>query len=255
MSKFKKINELVKPEDVDLSSFKVRNELNPKFWVKTESGEYKLKPSIRERLLTISDDFFETLGLNWVDVDDVILTGSLSNYNWSKFSDVDLHVMLPYEEIDDNSELVTEYLTAKKNVWNNKHNIKIFGHDVEVYAQDVNEVHYSTGIYSILMDRWNIKPKIGKHYIDHKKIKIKSSNIMSKIDNIEKMFENHEYEKVITSVNRLLEKIKKMRSSGLESGGEYSTENLTFKVLRREGYIEKLMDLKDKSYDKSLTLS
>ncbi len=252
--KIKKINEIVKPEDVDLSSFQVKDVLSPKFWEKTESGHYKLKSKIKETLLVIADDFFESLGIDWVDVEDIILTGSLSNYNWSQYSDIDLHVVLPYNEIDDNIELVKEYLNSKKIVWNNKHNIKIFGHDVELYAQDPNEPHFSTGIYSIMWDKWNIEPKVGKHTIDREKIKNKSSNIMSMIDTIESMYESGQYEKVIRKVKSLLEKIKKMRSAGLESGGEYSPENLTFKVLRREGYIEKLMDLKDKSYEKSLSL-
>jgi hypothetical protein len=250
----KKINELVKPEDVDLSSFKVKTELNPKFWVKSKSGTYKLKKQIKDRLLLIADDFYESLDIPWVDVEDVILTGSLSNYNWSQFSDVDLHILLPYEEVDDNIDLVKEYLTSKKTVWNNKHDITIFGHDVELYAQDPKEPHYSTGIYSLMSDSWIIEPKIGKHKIDYKKIKNKASNFMTITDSIVSMYNDGEYDKVIRRVEGLLDKIKNMRSAGLESGGEYSPENLTFKVLRREGYIEKLMDLRDNSYDKSLTL-
>ena len=105
-----------------------------------------------------------------------------------------------------------------------------------------------------MMDKWIIRPKLTKHKIDSKKIKEKSSSIMSIVDDIENTYSKGEYDKVIRRVTNLLEKIRKMRSAGLESGGEYSIENLTFKVLRREGYIEKLMDLKDKSYDKSLSL-
>lgn len=250
----KKINELVKPEEIDLSSFKARNILSPKFWEITKYGDYKLKSRIKNRLLLIADDFFESLDIPWVDVDDIILTGSIANYNWSEFSDVDLHLVFPYKEVDDNIDLVTEYLTSKKNLWNNKHNIKIYGHDVELYAQDPKEPHHSTGIYSVLWDKWNIKPYPGKHKIDYNKVKKKSSTLMSVIDNIESMYKSGEYEKVIRKVENTLDRIKNMRSAGLESGGEYSPENLTFKVLRREGYIEKLMDLKDNSYDKSLTL-
>ena len=152
-------------------------------------------------------------------------------------------------------DLVKEYLTAKKTIWNNKHNIKIYGHDVELYAQDTEEPHYSTGIYSILLDKWIVKPEAGKPKIDHEKIKNKSSNIMNVTDSIESMYKDGEYDKVIRRVNGLVEKIKNMRSAGLEKNGEYSSENLTFKVLRRNGYIEKLMNLKDSSYDKSLTLN
>lgn len=252
--RLKKINELVKPEDVDLSSFRTKDTLTPTFWEKTESGEYKLKSRIKNRLLLIADDFFESLDIPWVDIDDIILTGSIANYNWSEYSDVDLHIVFPYKEVDDNLELVTEYLTSKKNLWNNKHNIKIYGYDVELYAQDPKEPHHSTGVYSLLWDKWRIKPSPYKQKIDYSKVKKKSSTLMSVIDNIESMYESGEYEKVIRKVENTLDRIKKMRSAGLDSGGEYSPENLTFKVLRREGYIEKLMNFKDKSYDKSLTL-
>ena len=60
------------------------------------------------------------------------MTGSLANYNWSKFSDIDLHIIVNYEDIDDNSELVKDYVTAKRIVWNDTHDIKIYGFEVEV---------------------------------------------------------------------------------------------------------------------------
>ena len=34
------------------------------------------------------------------------LTGSLANYNWSSFSDVDLHIIVDFSQIDENYELV-----------------------------------------------------------------------------------------------------------------------------------------------------
>ena len=41
-----------------------------------------------------------------------------------------------------------------------------------------------------------------------------------------------------------------MRKSGLEKNGEFSTENLTYKILRNEGLLEKprnkITELKDK---------
>ncbi len=41
---------------------------------------------------------------------------------------------------------------------------------------------------------------------------------------------------------------------GEEKDGEYSEENLVFKVLRRNGYLEKIRNLKDELTDKKLTL-
>ncbi len=244
------ISEITNPEDIDLSSFKIRDSLNPKIF---EKGQ-KLKPEIRTRLLMIADDFFETLDIPWTDVEDVTLTGSLSNYNWSKFSDVDLHILIDYKEIDENAELVSEYLMAKKNIWNDKHNITIKGYDVEVYAQNIEEEHISTGVYSILWDEWLVKPKKSDVTIDGKKVKQKASTIIDGFDNLMLTFRNNEYDKVIRRIHNIKTKIKKLRQTGLDRDGEYSYENITFKVLRRIGLLEKLSNLETLAYDKSLTL-
>ena len=41
------------------------------------------------------------------------------------------------------------------------------------------------------------------------------------------------------------EKLKNYRTAGLEKGGEFSYENLTFKFLRRNGYIDKIFNFRD----------
>lgn len=244
------ILEATNPADIDLSSFKTRDELNPRVF----NEDQKMYDEIRSRLLMIADDFFETLDLAWVDVYDVTLTGSLANYNWSKFSDVDLHIMIDYEEVDDNDELVSEYLMAKKNIWNDKHNITIKGFDVEVYAQDINEEHVSTGVYSILWDDWLVKPEKGKKDFDAKKVKQKAANILDGFESLFITYQEGEYDKVIRRIDTMRQKIKKMRQAGLDRDGEYSYENIIFKVLRRVGLLDKLADLQTLAYDKSLSM-
>lgn len=238
-------------DNIDLSSFKTRDKLDSKIWDENK----KLRPEIRRRLLMIADDFFETLDIPWVDIEDVTLTGSLANYNWSKYSDVDLHIIIPYNEIDKNEELTKEYLLSKKSLWNNEHDIKIKGYDVELYPQNSEEEHVSTGVYSIMWDDWLIKPQKGKRFIDSKKVIQKVHSAIEAIDDMYTMyFEGREFDKLIRRIQTLKAKIKKMRQTGLDREGEYSYENIAFKVLRRSGYLEKLSDLETKSYDKSLSL-
>ena len=106
------VSDILEKESIDLSSFKVRETLNPKIFDNTQH----IHEDVRTRLLMIADDFFETLNVGWVDIDDIILTGSLANYNWSKFSDVDLHILVNFEDVDENTELVKEYFNSKKNL-------------------------------------------------------------------------------------------------------------------------------------------
>jgi len=248
--KEQEVNDILEKENIDLSSFKVKENLNPKIF----DGDKHMYEDVRTRLLMIADDFFETLDIGWVDIDDVILTGSLANYNWSKFSDVDLHILLKFEDVDDNTELVREYFNSKKGLWNEKHNITIKGYDVELYVQDTHESHVSSGVYSVLWNGWVVKPEKGARSIDSKKVEQKVNNIIDSISHSYNIYKNREYDKAIRSIQTLKEKIKKMRQSGLDREGEYSFENIAFKVLRRMEYLDKLSNIETKAYDSSLTL-
>jgi len=143
---------------------------------------------------------------------------------------------------------------AKKNLWNEKHDIKIKNFDVEVYAQDVNEEHISTGVYYILWDDWLVKPQKGERKIDSKKVKQKASSIIDGFDSVYMTYNEGEYDKVIRRISTIRGKIKKMRQAGLDREGEYSYENIAFKVLRRIGLLDKLAELENRSYDKSLSM-
>ena len=238
--------EYTNPKDVNLNSFIIQPILNPKIW----ETEDKLFDDIREQLLKIANDFFDFLDIPWVKIEDVYFTGSLANYNWSSFSDIDLHLLISYEDVNEDYELVKDYLKTKKDLWGKQHNLKIKGFDVELYAQDINEKHASTGVYSIENEKWIIKPTLERVEIDKPTIKKKSAELMNKIDGIADLYKKKEYQEVLDSYDILWKKIKKMRQAGLDKSGEFSSENLIFKVLRRTNYLEKLSNIKLLAYDK-----
>lgn len=244
-------------KDIDLSSFKPKKELEPRIWI---NGE--LNSKVRLRLMDIADDFFDTLGINWVEPEDVILTGSIANYNYSKFSDFDLHLVIDFEKVDDRVNFVKDYFDAKKKIWNEQHeNLKIYGYPVEVYVQDANEFHNASGVYSLNMNAWIREPskngieaiKMNKFYIKEKVVKI-----INKIDELsdaaESETDSFKLEKIAVAANNLFKKIKSARAYGLKHGGEMNSLNIVFKCLRRLGYIGKLADLKSKTYDKIFSI-
>lgn len=247
------LDEILNPEDVDLSSFKIKDHLDPQIW-DYKNGIYTLKPKIRQKLLVLADDFYDSLDLDFVDIKDIIFTGSLANFNWSNFSDIDLHIVLDFGEVDKNEELVKGFFNSRKAAWNDEHDVKILGYDVEVYVQDRKEKHFSTGVYSILHNKWLIKPSKDQKIENKEFIKKKASDFMNLIDSLESFYEKGYYNYLIRKIDKIKEKIKKMRQEGLESKGEFSKENLIFKVLRRTGYIEKLYDLQIKAYDRAFSL-
>jgi predicted nucleotidyltransferase len=258
MSLFEELVEYTKDDERIVKSFETKDSLSSEIFDESKDG-FKMKGDVRKRLLEIADDFVESFGVEFF-IHDIVLTGSLSNYNWSEFSDVDLHVLIDMDEMDGNRgkdsialhTIVKEFFDAKKNVWNEKHNIKIKGFDVEVYVQDVDEPHISSGVYSILHDKWEIEPKRETPNIDDRKILEKGEEFAKKIDYLVDLGLNSE---VLPKIESLRKKLKQFRQSGLETGGEYSYENLTFKLLRRNGYIEKLLKLKTDITDKKLSIT
>ena len=238
------------PTDV-INSFDIQDTLVQDVW----DGE-KLKPEVREKLLEIAQDFFESLDLpENVKLKDIKLTGSLANYNWSKFSDFDLHLVLDFSDVDDDEEFVRNYFMAKKGIWNDAHDITIYGFPVEVYVENEGESHTASGLYSILNDKWIVVPKKKEVMIDKDDISTKAEDYISQTEDVQDLYDKEKYEEVITKVDKIKERLRNMRSSGLEKGGEYSVENLAFKVLRRADIIGQLNDLKSKSYDTIMTIN
>lgn len=249
MSLFEELIEGKKKDKQIVKSFETKETLSIQIFEEVK-GHFVMRDEIKKRLLEVSDDFIESLGVEFF-IHDIVLTGSLANYNWSQYSDVDLHILIDFEESKYEMDILKEFFDAKKNVWNEKHDIKIKGYDVEVYVQDVNEEHVSSGVYSILHNKWIVEPKKDKPNIDDRKILEKGEEFGKKIDHL---IQNPK-EITIDQLESLRKKIKEFRQSGLESGGEYSYENLTFKLLRRNGYIQKLLRLKTQLKDKKLSIT
>jgi len=220
--------------------------LNRKIWKGSSMSD-----SVRRRLLAIARDFVEEVEFLQTDILDIVLTGSMASYNWTKKSDLDLHILVDFSTIDRNTELVKKYVNAKKTVWNNKHEIRIFGFEVEVYIQDINEPHHAEGIYSLQSKNWVQKPKKMKVEIDNKAVNAKVNYFTHAVDYAYELNGTNDYNEAHSLAQKLKDKLHKMREIGLEREGVWSTENLAFKLLRNNGVVKKLHDLETNTYDDS----
>ena len=218
---------------------KFNDRLNPKLWDSTEH----LKPEVKAQLLMIAEDFREFLGVTDLDLQDITISGSNAAYTYTPNSDIDLHLVVKIP----NDPVYRELFDAKKFQYNEQHNIKIGGYDVELYVQDADQPHISQGIYSILNDDWIQVPRRVKSVVDDTSTENKFKTV------------GHQIEKAIASgsltrMTRMAEKIKKMRQTGLEQHGEFGPENLAFKMLRSQGKIKELYDARNAAKDRELSL-
>jgi hypothetical protein len=229
--------EVVSPNDPVFNSFNQNDTLSKDIF----DNSKVMHESIRTRLIEIANMFVKYLEIP-LEIKDIRLTGSLANFNWSTYSDVDLHIIVDFDELSDKADLLKKFFDSKKSIWNDTYDIKIKGYDVELYVQDIDEVHTASGVYSVTDNKWIAEPSAEEISIDSKKVYDKTNEYSKRIDALEKSKDDPEV--IISLIDSLKDKIKKFRKSGLEKGGEYSYENLVFKSLRRLGEIERLVKLK-----------
>lgn len=220
--------------------------LNPKLWEKQDE-DYVLRSEVKAGLKRITAKFQESLKLPTGALKDVVLTGSNVNYNWTKLSDLDVHLHVELDQPE--CPRMEDCLQAEKALWNSRHDVKIHGVPVEMYVteQEVTEVG-SAGTYSLQRDEWIKKPSREQVEWDQTAVVEKSQDLAQQIDDLISSKADQE------ALQEVADKLWTMRKSGLEKGGEYSVENLVFKSLRNNGYVEKIKQQLRRAEDESLSV-
>ena len=227
-------------ETYDLGdAVRFHDQLNPRLWGPDEH----LRPEVREKLLATAADFQEFLGVPDLDLQDITISGSNAAYSYTPHSDIDLHLVV---RVPDDS-VYRELFDAKKFQYNQQHDIRIGGADVELYVQPADQPHVSQGIYSVLNGDWISVPRRRRANIDDDSVRHKYEDL------------GHRIESVIQSGDRsgiedMIARVKQMRQAGLADTGEFGPENLAFKLLRAQGLIKGLYDARNQARDQELSL-
>ena len=230
------IDEEVSYDDIDMSSFKIKDTLNKDIW--SANG---IRPRIRWRLLQIAEDFWDSVEIKFTEPIDVIITGSIANYNWSSFSDIDLHLVVDFTKIDERKDFIKSFMDAKKNIWNDMHDeLTLAGFNVELYVQDLSDTIDATGIYSLYKNKWLRKPSRSVFLtkdVDDDDVRKMAANLINSIDELEDQYLSEmdvdDLQNISVRVNELYDKIRDIRKKYLDKDGEFSLGDKVYKVLRR----------------------
>lgn len=231
----------------ELDSFKMsdavvlHDTLNPALF----DGEH-LRPDVRAKLLEIAEEFIDYLGVSNLDVRDITISGSNAAYSYTPHSDIDLHIIADLTKFN-NDEIYRELFTAKKNLFNADHNIKIKGYDVELYVQDSSVPVRSLGEYSVERNKWIKFPSKKRANLDHNAVENKFKKLVQlgqlalRTDDMD-------------ALSDVLSTLKRYRQAGLDEHGEFGPENLAYKALRSQGIVDKLYNHMDALKSKQLSL-
>jgi hypothetical protein len=241
--RFENLKEIV-DDGVDFSTLEPKDNLSASIW---ESGQ--IKDEVKDHLIQVSHDFMDFMDLD-VNIQDLLLVGSMAGYNYSKHSDIDLHIVLDFKDISEDKELLERYFSLAKSKWNRSRGTVLFGHDVEVYVEDIGDDRIPSATYSLTANKWLNEPSRDNMVIDYEGVSKKVQEKLGEIDELESLHGAGEYEEAFNLAKSLRSKIRNFRQSGLDREGEYSNENLAFKVLRRSGALERLNSLAKNSYRK-----
>ncbi len=241
-----------------------KDQLNPSFWENKgdkQNPEWVLDTVVRKKLLKIAEDFIESNHevLRKKDVLDIQLVGSLTGYNWTEYSDLDLHIIVDFKDMGRDQKMIDYAMYGIKFEWNTKHDIIMRGHDVEIAVQDINTESYMSTVFSIEKNKWVSKPEYKKPEIDTFLIDKKYSEFSYEIEKLENRLvlassTPANSRALFNRARKLKSKIVQMRKESLAENGEFSVGNLVFKKLRSGGYIAKLVDVMNSSYDKIYTI-
>ncbi len=226
--------------------------LNSKLFTKEEL----LKDKVRDKMLEIVDEFLADLKEQdiKIKVDDILLIGSNASYNYTKDSDIDLHILTNAKAAKYAPEVAEALYSAYRSLFNKNLDIEFFGIPLEIFVETEDSQRVSNGVYSVKKNKWIKKPvqeeipdydaKALDKLVDEWEAKCKKLIDDIKADKLD------DEKKVVKMLEDIYDKLRK---KGIAKG-EYSIENLAFKELRNKGYLDQLKDYKNELVSKRLSL-
>ena len=240
MFDFEKLN-----SDIELYAYvKEHESLNPKLWKNSE-----LKPEIKEELKKIAKEFVKGLKLliPTLRVEDVYIVGSNAAYNYTKYSDIDLHIIYSVEKFAQYKDEYLEAIFDYKNNFNNEHDYKIEGYKVELYAEYIEDIsNVSNGIYSF-KEGWITTPKHIEVKLDKSSIESLYDEYTDKCESLVESAGSLNKEQFVKDIDSFLKDFALLRSQALKTHGEYAPMNIVYKEFRNKGLLQQLRDLKAKN--------
>ncbi len=228
--------------------FKYQKTLAPKIW----DSPTKINPLVRQSLMMIAGEFIRYLGdvvklpISPSDIQDAFVHGSITNYYWDKYSDIDLcivadlsHLRQMFRDADD-----TVIVNSLKHSWRRTFRISLYGRSVDLSLVDINDgfdaTHKKVGpSYSLVGDCWiNTPVRLSAEELHtmRRNARIKKRAIMRQCHAILRQRMLPEY------IDTYLVNLQKIRSQSMfaQYAQPITSMTMAFKMVRNTGILRRL---------------
>lgn len=231
--------------------------LCPLIWDKEEGKSWEIDPKAKRKFFRIAKEFYSEFKslLKQRDIYDIQITGSIANLDWNSNSEIDIHVLVNFDDIDKgNLRDIKNEIESICFEWDLKNNPKFKGHDIDLFVQDKRDPHSYSALYSLMNNKWIKAPNEEEIEIDDRDADKKYDSIVFSIERLETIFKEiqdkekvKKYYRLGLELKRRIQKIKKSYDSSEDS---FSVEGMVYKKLKNSGYIEKLIEILAYAYER-----
>jgi hypothetical protein len=232
------------PLPADILETKVNNamqdheQLNPTYWQNDT-----MKPEIRAKLKQIGQVKFDELkaSLPNIKLKDILFSGSLANYNYTKSSDINIHLIVDVSNVSCDRNVVDAYVNLINGYWFATANLSVLNTPLQVTV--LTGLHETGGFYSLFNGTWINKPTHPNPTYTKRELTEQVKLYHLQIHTLQEEYTKDSAAFDCPKAEALLKQLKGARGTGLKRDGYSAIENNTYRILRSVNDLKVLNDL------------
>jgi hypothetical protein len=214
-------------------------QLNPTYW----QGD-TMKPEVRAKLMQMGQAYFDELKekLPNIKLQDILFSGSLANYNYTKSSDIDVHVVVDTGKVSCDKRVVSGYIMLMNKYEHATANLSVFDTPLQISLS--TRVEETGGAYSLLHTTWLNKPVHPKPTYTKRELTEQVEMYHLKITELQEAYAKDAAVFDCQKATTLSRQLGRGRTAGLKRDGYSSIENNVYRILRSVGDLKMLREIK-----------
>lgn len=217
---------------LEISTFP--SELDPRLW-----RNQKLRPEVRQRVIDVAEALLKDLNVQDVSIKSIEVRGSNVSYEYDDSADFGIRVFLDTSKYKGNVDDLAARVKTYNAFIESRHEGKILLYavplEVNFYVIRTARLNPVKGVghYSITENAWMELPTVQESKFDRQQMQKDLTGFITTYNILVTDYFASKRSFDCTRWNTFSKTLGKYRNEGIEKSGTRSTENLTYRLLRR----------------------